>query len=109
MTPKEFVAEFAKEKDAMVREWLLNSESTETGNLIQSMGLTDSQKVLLGQVLNSAATDCFYTVLLGLDGAASIGDLQTDYQLLDEDGISLTGEGLIEAEAWSAFHGSSEE
>ncbi|WP_181858425.1 hypothetical protein [Winogradskyella arenosi] len=46
-------------------------------------------------------TDVFYTILLGLDGCASIGGIQETYELKDENGNQLNGE--IEGYAYEYF------
>jgi hypothetical protein len=56
-------------------------------------------------VLDGVLTDAFYTVLLALDGAASLGGRQVTYSLRDEGGREPTGSGEIEAAAWERFHG----
>ncbi|MEJ7805922.1 MAG: hypothetical protein WKG03_08395 [Telluria sp.] len=45
-----------------------------------------------------------YTLLLGLDGAASIGESQHSYKVFDESGALICGDGLVEIEAYSQFH-----
>ena len=55
--------------------------------------------------MRSAFTDLAYTLLLGLDGEAQIGGIQHTYQLLDEEGNKLAGEGEIGSFAWEYFHG----
>jgi len=104
MTPKEFVNCFVEEKGRLLETWTNNSEPTHVGALISELSLSDTQTKELGVVLDAVLTDAFYTVLLALDGAASLGSCQVDYQLLDERGNALTGSGEIEAEAFSAFH-----
>ncbi len=49
-------------------------------------------------------TDTFYTLLLGLDGSASIGDSQEAYRILDEQGELVSDCGDLEAEAYEHFH-----
>jgi hypothetical protein len=48
-------------------------------------------------------TDTFYTLLLGLDGSASIGGIQQTYKIYGEDGKLISDCGEIEAEAAEAF------
>jgi hypothetical protein len=61
-----------------------------------------SCRAMLTEVLN----DAFYSLLLGLDGAASIGESQIRYEIRDESGNLVSdGSGLLEAAAWRAFHG----
>ena len=54
----------------------------------------------------STKPDVFYTFLLALDGAASLGGEQVLYKLYDEDGSELTGE--LEGLAWERLHGGAE-
>ena len=50
-------------------------------------------------------TDVFYTLLLGLDGAASLGGVQAAYRILTAEGLEVSaGDGELEAEAWKQFH-----
>ena len=102
MTPKNFVDGFYKEKQSLLKAYFDNEEYTEVGNLIKTLDLKDDKEKTLRKVLDSALTDALYTVLLGLDGAASIGDKQETYKLFDEDGNELTG-GEIEMHAWKYF------
>ena len=69
------------------------------------MKLSPAQRRQLRKVMDEALTDFGYTMLLALDGAASIGGLQQqEYHLADENGKRLTG-GELEGEAYEAFHG----
>ncbi len=53
-----------------------------------------------------ALTDTFYTILLGLDGSASLGGIQQSYHIRDERGdVVCTGDGAIEGLAYTHFHG----
>jgi len=51
------------------------------------------------EVIYGVVTDCFYSTLLGLDGCASIGGVQTEYTVHDGDGLPLHGD--LEAAAFS--------
>jgi hypothetical protein len=56
--------------------------------------------------LNTVVTDVLYTVLLGLDGEARIGDKQVFYTVLDEQGNKICGvdvTGEVEALAYQRF------
>ena len=105
MTPNEFVAEFVELKTSLIKLWLSGDNASAVGSTIASMDLRNDQRDALRSVIDQAMTDALYTVLLGLDGAATIGHCQEAYQLFDEHGNALTGNGIIEAEAWEAFHG----
>ncbi|MGB0871049.1 MAG: hypothetical protein ACPGSD_15770 [Flavobacteriales bacterium] len=52
-------------------------------------------------IMDVALTDVFYTILLGIDGCASIGGVQEDYELKDENGNLLSGD--IEGYAYDYF------
>jgi hypothetical protein len=104
MTPAQFVGLFAKEKRDLLKSYLSGSD-TDVGARIKAMDLTAKERKALTAVLDGVLTDAFYTVLLALDGAASLGGKQVSYSLRDEDGNDLTGGGEIEAAAWERFHG----
>ncbi|PRD46153.1 EF-Tu C-terminal domain-related protein [Sphingobacterium haloxyli] len=65
--------------------------------------LDDKGKERLRQILGGSLRDTLYTILLGLDGDASIGDNQTCYKLFDENDNELTG-GEIDVAAYEYFH-----
>jgi hypothetical protein len=101
MTTEEFVKAFYTEKQNFLKEYLSENSETEVGELIKLLNLTDQQNEILKKVLDSSFTDIFYTILLGLDGSASIGGIQEMYELKDEDGNQLSGE--IEGYAYEYF------
>ncbi len=102
MNTKEFVKAFYSEKQNFLEEYLSEKSETEVGELIKSLNLTEQQTEIMKKVLNSSFTDIFYTILLGLDGSASIGGTQEMYDLKDEKGNQLSGE--IEGYAYEYFH-----
>jgi hypothetical protein len=107
MTPEEFVRCFYQEKEQLLQAYCAApvSSSAHVAQLLAQLALTPQQAAQLPQVLDAVVTDAFYTILLGLDGAASIGNRQEMYQLADEQGDALTGSGEIEAYAYRYFHG----
>ena len=102
MTTEEFVKAFHKEKESMLREYLSDGSETEVHQLINSLDLNDQQLEIMEKVLDSSFTDIFYSILLGLDGCASIGGIQEVYELKDEKGNQISGE--IEGYAFEYFH-----
>ena len=86
MTTEEFVKAFYTEKQDFLKEYL--SENSETD--------------ILRKIPDSSFNDIFYSILLGLDGCASIGGIQEIYDLKDEDGNQISGE--IEGYAYEYFH-----
>lgn len=102
MNTKEFVKGFYKEKQDFLTEYLSENPESEVGQLIKSLNLTHQQTQIMKKIMNGTLTDIFYTILLGLDGCASIGGTQELYDLKDENGNQLSGE--IEGYAYEYFH-----
>ena len=102
MNTEEFVKSFHTEKQEFLKEYLSENPKTEVGRLIQSLNLTDEQNGIMEKIMNGMLTDVFYTILLGLDGCASIGGIQEMYDLKDKNGTQLSGE--IEEYAYEYFH-----
>lgn len=103
MNTKEFVANFKKEKDYSLELYTSDTEETTVSELIKKMNLSDTQEVLMHDVIDNILNDTFYTILLGLDGSASIGGIQHTYKIHDEDGNIISNCGELEAEAWVGF------
>jgi len=101
MNTEKFVKAFYTEKQDLLKEYLSKKSETEVGQLIKSLNLTDQQTEIMKKVLDNSFTDIFYTILLGLDGSASIGGIQEMYDLKDENGNQLSGE--IEGYAYEYF------
>ena len=102
MTTEQFVRAFYTEKQNFLKFYLSENSETEVGELIKSLNLTGHQKEIMKKILDDSFTDIFYTILLGLDGSASIGGIQEMYDLKDENGNQLSGE--IEGYAYEYFH-----
>jgi hypothetical protein len=103
MTSAEFVACVAKEKEALLASYLSAESGAAVANDIRGLQLTSAQKEKMKKILDGALTDAFFTMLLALDGAASLGGKQRMYELRDEDGTVVTGD--LEGPAWEQFHG----
>ena len=103
MNAKEFVSLFYLEKQNLLSAFFESPEETHVGKLISEIGLNSEQKNQMKLVMDAALTDCLYTILIGLDGGASIGGLQEDYVLSDELGNVLSGD--IGSYAYEIFHG----
>ncbi|MFC4323237.1 hypothetical protein [Litchfieldia salsa] len=104
MTAKEFVELFYNEKNELIKQYFSNSQVTEVGSKIDSLGLTENQLAKMKDVLDVVITDIMYSILLGLDGEASIGGVQQNYKLYDENRLELTNSGEIEQYAYEYFH-----
>ena len=104
VTPEEFVKEFWLLKNQSLSS-VINDNQSLAHQLLKKLNLTQEQKSALPEFLDIMLTDVLYTVLLGLDGAAQIGEKQVVYSLLDEEGNKICGEmGEVEAFAYDYFH-----
>ena len=90
MTAEEFVNNCYKEKQEMLKIYFDKEKETQVGNQIKNIVskgsiLNDEVKGLVNSVMN----EVFYTILLGLDGETSLGDIQMQYKENDNllDGI----------------------
>jgi hypothetical protein len=103
MNSAEFVACVAKEKEALLATYLDAGSGAAVAKDIESLRLTTAQREAMKKILDGALTDAFYTLLLALDGAATLDGKQRRFELRVEDGALLTGD--LESPAWQAFHG----
>ena len=102
MTSEEFVVGFDKERKNLMDLYFHSDSETDVGQMIQSLHLDEERIKVLKGIVNGTIRDVMYSILLGLDGEATIGDRQEAYRLLDENGNELTG-GEIEGYAWEYF------
>jgi hypothetical protein len=105
MTPEEFVQEFRELKEYIESGYFSQESDISRVERLVDAGLNTNQIELVKNVVSESLTDALYTVLLGLDGCASIGHNQVLYNLKDEEGNQITGE--IESHAWEQFQNKS--
>ena len=91
MTAEEFVKEFYKERKTLIDVYFQKKTITRVTSLISSLNLNPVQETQLKKILYQSFGDLIYTILLGLDGEATIGTKQQLYKILDEEGNELTG------------------
>lgn len=103
MKVKEFVGLFYTEKNNMLKSYFRNPGDTEVGLKIDNLNLTAEQMKKMQSIIDTVLTDAMYTILLGLEGEASIGNVQQTYKLYDENGFELTNCGEIEQYAYEYF------
>lgn len=102
MTAEEFVNNCYKEKQEMLKIYFDRERETQVGNQIKnisSKGVSDNE---IKKLLNSVMNEVLYTILLGLDGETSLGDVQMQYKVYDQNDNLLDG---IESYAYDAFMG----
>ena len=93
MTAEEFVNNCYKEKQEMLKIYFDAQKETQVGNQIRSIiskGISNDE---IKKLLDSVMNEVFYTNLLGLDGETSLGDIQMQYKLYDENDNLLDGLG----------------
>lgn len=103
ISPEEFVQEFKDLKESLVNGYFSIESDISRIKRLEDAGFSKEQIELTKSIVYEALTDSLYTVLLGLEGSASISQHQIMYKLFDEDSNELTGE--IESIAWEKFHG----
>jgi hypothetical protein len=106
MNAKEFVKNFYLEKQNILNTCF--NENPEYKSLISSkieeLKLDENQTEKLKDIISNLLTDTFYTVLLGLDGSASLGDSQEVFKIYDEKDHLISESGDLEDLAYEYFH-----
>ena len=100
MIAEDFVKNCYKEKQEMLKMYFDKEKETQVGNQIKniiSKGISSDE---LKKMINSVMNEVFYTMLLGLDGETSLGDVQMQYKVYDENDNLIDG---IESYAYDAF------
>jgi len=103
MTGEQFVKLCHEEKEAMLSRYFEDSAETLVGDKIKALYKKDVSKKELSELINSVLEESFYTLLMGIEGEASLGGVQNAYKLYDEEGNLLNEFGEIEAAAFEYF------
>ncbi|WP_282296453.1 hypothetical protein [Stenotrophomonas sp. PS02289] len=99
MDASEFVSSWKEERDDQLVSMFAGSGAT--GQLLQGMQLSEEQVNQLWHLLNVATTDLLYTLLLGLEGCAGVGNSwQQRFVVHDEEGNRIED---IEGAAYECF------
>ncbi|MNJ97949.1 hypothetical protein D3C87_157060 [compost metagenome] len=104
MDAKEFVGNWNALRGELLETFMAADGGSAVAAKVRALGLSAEQLAGVRGVLDVALRDTMYALLLGLDGAASIGDSQEQFTIAGEDGVVIED---IEAEAWDGFHGDS--
>ncbi len=103
MNSEEFVTLFYKEKENYFKECIKEKEPEFlVAELIKSLELKENQKPIMNKIVDTILTDIFYSILLGLEGAASIGGIQERYSIKGDDGEEIN-DGDIGGYAYEYF------
>lgn len=98
-----------EEKDTMLENYL-GATDTMAGEQIAKLKAAGVSDELLREVFDSVLTDCFYNILLGIDGQMPIGSLgERGYRLMAPDSTIISNAtGTLAEAAYEAFYGEGE-
>lgn len=106
MKSKEFALAVREERDALLSMYADPAGGSTVADHLAAADLTSNQRLETLAAIEAAVSDAFYTLLLALDGSASLGGSQQSFVLSDEGGdVIANGDGRLEAAAWEAFYG----
>lgn len=100
MTAEEFVKNCYKEKENILKIYFDIEKETYVGEQIKNIVSKGVSYEEVKELIDSVMNDTFYTLLLGLDGETSLGDVQMQYKLFDENDNLIEG---IEENAYDIF------
>lgn len=103
MTGEEFVKLCFEEKEAILEEYFMENAQTEVAKRINMLLQNGANKEELFALIDLVLKENYYTLLLALDGEASLGGKQVAYQIFDEDKKLLNECGEIEEAAFRYF------
>ncbi|GGA29365.1 hypothetical protein [Dyella nitratireducens] len=106
MDATEFVSLWKAEKQIILE--LLDREDSHVTRCIADMALTERQRRKLRHVIELVLSDTLYTLLLGLDGAAPIGNVQACYTIYDSDHRLISRDGCLAYQAHAHFRAESQ-
>lgn len=106
MTTKEFVKNFSQEKQNILNSCFDHQSEHRTfvSTKIEELNLNDIETEKFKKIISYLLNDTFYTILLGLDGSASIGDSQESLKIYDEEDNLISEGGDLEGYAYEYFH-----
>ena len=92
--------------DKFARNFYLERKSflKDTFERIEQLNLGEEEKEKIRSLTSNLLTDVFYTILLGLDGEANIGENQQAYKIYDGNSNLISNRGELEAKAYEYFH-----
>lgn len=100
MTGEEFVKNCYKEKDNMLKMYFDKALETSVGEKIKSIEEQGISEEEVRSLVDSVLKEAFYSLLLGLEGEASLGTSQEIYKIYDEEDNLIED---IEGYAFDAF------
>lgn len=103
MTGEQFVKLCLEEAKTTLKEYFDPNTQSGVGQKIQKLVKNGVCREELKELLNLVLSENYYTLLLALDGEASLGGEQMSYRLYDENGNCLNSCGEIEEAAFKYF------
>lgn len=103
MTGEEFVKLCYEEKENVLKEYFAQSTCTEVGEKIRMLIANGTSRDDLYELIASVLNETYYSLLLALDGEASLGGTQANYKIYDEENELLNECGEIEEVAFKYF------
>jgi len=106
MTAEEFVKNFYLQKlNILNSSFDTQSEyRTLVSTKIEELNLDEIETEKLKKIISYLLDDTLYTILLGLDGSASIGNLQETFNIYDEENNLISECGDLESNAYEYFN-----
>ncbi|MDO5046264.1 hypothetical protein [Campylobacter sp.] len=103
MIGEDFVKLCFKEKENTLKQYFNENDATEVGKRINALIRNGANRNALYELINLILKENYYTLLLALDGEASLGGKQVSYKLFDKDMNILNKCGEIEEAAYKYF------
>lgn len=103
MTGEQFVKLCFAEKESTLKEYFDENSSTEVGERLRSLISDGANSNALHEVVSLILNETYYSLLMALDGEASLGGTQMCYKIFDEEQNLLNECGEIETAAFEYF------
>lgn len=103
MTGEQFVKLCFDEKESILKEYFAENTCTEVGERLRLLIADGASKDDLYEVVSLILNETYYSLLLALDGEASLGGTQMNYKIFDEEQNLLNRCGEIEEAAFKYF------
>ncbi|MFC0425629.1 hypothetical protein [Chryseobacterium scophthalmum] len=106
MTSEDFIKNFYLEKQNILHSTfdIQSEHRTFVSTKIEELNLNDIETEKLKKIISYLLDDTFYTILLGLDGSASIGGSQESLKIYDEEDNLISEGGDLEGYAYEYFN-----
>lgn len=107
MKPEEFVKNFYLQKQNILNSAFdSNSEfKSYVATKIETLNLNENETQNLRNIISAILNDSYYSILLGLDGTANIGEAnQQVFKIFDEENNLISDCGDLEGPAYEYFH-----